>query len=684
MTKSTFRFSTDILRRLGEELNPTPDHGILELVKNSYDADAIKCTISLAEEEKGIQTIQVVDDGVGMTENEIRDGWLVLGRSGKSLDTLSALGRRPSGNKGLGRLAALRLGKGVLLVTRPRGSDKEYRLDIDWKRFDGSKVVEEIPLEIETTARKPKAKDGTEITIRGATGFDRFATTRLARELLLLADPFSDNPSGFQPSLVAPEFADLEKLVKQRYFDAAEYHLTATVNEKGHASAVAKDWRGKALFKANHEDLRVKRADEAYRSPPATFDIWVFKLDAETFSSRKHTLGEVRDWLKVVGGVHLYLRGLRVLPYGEPGHDWLDMNLRRSRSPEERPSTNTTVGRVMLDDRADVLKQKTDRSGLIEGPEYVGLRTFAQEALDWLARERLKLRESKRRKERVEAKADVETKRTKLASTIKNLPAKQRKVVEDRLKQYEKAHERDVSALRQEVQLYRTLGTAGIAAETFAHESTHPIKLIRDNAGLVEKSGRKALKEDYEKLLKTPVERIHRAATSLDAFTGFTLNFVSRDKRRSGRVDVHAVIGRLKDALTPLLDDRRMKMDLDFDERAPSLLGSEAAVESIIANLVLNAVKAVEKSGKERRILIRTRREGERLDLRVMDSGPGIRDIAVDDIWLPGQTTSPDGTGLGLTIVRDTVSDLGGTATAIANGELGGAEIYIELPILGW
>jgi C4-dicarboxylate-specific signal transduction histidine kinase len=69
--------------------------------------------------------------------------------------------------------------------------------------------------------------------------------------------------------------------------------------------------------------------------------------------------------------------------------------------------------------------------------------------------------------------------------------------------------------------------------------------------------------------------------------------------------------------------------------------------------------------------------------LRILDSGPGIRGLNVNEIWLPGRTTLPDGTGLGLTIVRDAVTDLGGKTHAIANSELGGAEIVIELPLQG-
>lgn len=66
----------------------------------------------------------------------------------------------------------------------------------------------------------------------------------------------------------------------------------------------------------------------------------------------------------------------------------------------------------------------------------------------------------------------------------------------------------------------------------------------------------------------------------------------------------------------------------------------------------------------------------------MLDSGPGIRGLEIKDIWLPGQTTTPGGTGLGLTIVRDVVADLGGTVTAVPSGEMGGAEVAIELPVI--
>ena len=189
------------------------------------------------------------------------------------------------------------------------------------------------------TAPRTQAPPGTRIEIRGLkTPVDEAATRKLARELILLSDPFGD-PCGFKPILVAPEFKALEELVDRDYFDDAELQLVADLDAKGQASAKVLDRSGNVRWRSSVEGFK-----NAYRAPAARFEVWVFLIQQSSFEGRAATVGEVRKWLKEVGGIHLYHRGLRVRPYGDPGHDWLDMNLSRSRDPALRPSTNTAIG----------------------------------------------------------------------------------------------------------------------------------------------------------------------------------------------------------------------------------------------------------------------------------------------------------------------------------------------------
>ena len=125
-------------------------------------------------------------------------------------------------------------------------------------------------------------------------------------------------------------------LVQNRYFDDAEFHLSAEIRAGGEVSAKIVDWDGKLLFQAKHSDIASGKR-KTYRCPPAKFDLWVFILNNKTFSLRQSTLQEVRRWLADLGGVHIYYNGLRVSPYGGPDDDWLGMNLQRVRSPERAP-----------------------------------------------------------------------------------------------------------------------------------------------------------------------------------------------------------------------------------------------------------------------------------------------------------------------------------------------------------
>jgi signal transduction histidine kinase len=685
--KAQFRFSTDILSRLGEELNPNPDQGILELVKNSYDADSINCTIELLDTSVPGGTIHIFDDGDGMDIEGIKNGWLLLGKSSKLIRGNSSLGRIPAGSKGLGRLAALRMGKIARLITRPKNQPGfQYELVIDWSLYDKAIIVEDVELTIDANQVSPEIKHGTEIFIENLkVPVDRSEIRRLARNLILLADPFGDSPVGFKPSLIAPEFSDLEKLVEKRYFSDADYHLRAEIDKDGFASAVVEDWKGKELFSANHNELTAGRLLLPYRCPPAIFDIWIYLLDAANFSTRSTTIGEVREWLKEFGGVHLYENDLRVAPYGNPGNDWLDMNLRRARSPEERPSTNTVIGRVSISNKNQTLLQKTDRSGFIEGDAFYELRLFAQDSMEWLANRRMDIARQRRVEEQAKNKQQSRRTKTQLEQIVDKAPQSVKKELEQAINAYDRSRDKEVRDLRKEVQLYRTLSTAGITAVTFAHESSgNPIKVITQSILAIERRAINELGEKYEPLLQKPVEGIKKSLDALAFLGSATLRLVDHEKRRIGRVELNQVILNVLDTFKPFLDGRDVQVESELCVGTPFIRGSEAAIESIITNLINNSLAAFESANViQRKIKIYTSVENNIFTLRVIDNGPGIKGISLRDIWLPGKSTRPNGTGLGLSIVRDTAMDLGGKVDARTQSELGGAELIVQLPLVG-
>ena len=687
MTKAHLRFSTEIVRRLGEELNPTLDKGVLELVKNAYDADATECRVELRNADRRGGTVIVEDNGDGMTADQIADGWLVLGRSSKTPRRRTRLGRIPAGSKGLGRLAALRMGQTARLTTSSRReSTTRHELLIDWDVFDKANIVDEIALEIATTTGKRRYLPGTRVVIDDLrAGFGRVPVKRLARELVLLADPFGDNREGFRPELLAPEFKDLETLVRNRYFDDAEYHLHAELRANGHAVAAVTDWKGQLLYQAEHSDIVGTGRNRPYRCPPATFDLWVFILSQENFSVRQTSVGEVRQWLSEFGGVHFFYNGLRVSPYGGPDNDWLGMNLRRVQNPEERPGTNTSIGRVNVLDQNNHLVQKTDRSGFIEDGAFNELRSFARDSMDWMAIRRLDEAEQRRRRNRVVAPKRSSRAKQRMEDVIAATPRESREDIEKAFASYESSRNREVGLLQKEVQLYRTLSTAGITAATFAHESSaNPFKIISQSIAAIDRRAKEHFGELYATIFKRPIDGIRRAVGSLTVLSTATLKLLDHEKRRIARIDLHELVNDVLLTYRPFFSGRDVEVVKSLAPGTPFLRGQRASVESIITNLLNNSMAAFEDAATQRRVIeISSRISDHRWSLSVSDSGPGITEVRKSDIWLPGRTTRKHGTGLGLTIVRDAVNDLGGEVEALEHGPLGGAVITVHLPILG-
>lgn len=691
MGNASIKFSTDILRRLGEELNPSPAQGILELVKNAYDADATSCHIKLIDIDKPGGSVRITDHGDGMDEDGILNGWLVLGRSKKKLNQLTRLGRQPAGSKGLGRLAALRMGTKAKLITRPRSTPSDlYKLVIDWQKFDDVTLVEDVDLTIvkKVSDDSKKRRSGTSILLKNLTHkITRADVKRLARELLLLADPFNEDPAGFKPTLDAPEYADLAARVQNKYFKDADYHLHATTDKNGLLQATVTDWQGRELFAGNHDDIVSGKKKKKFDCPPITLDLWVFILNQNSFTTKESTLTEVREWLSSFGGVHLYQNGLRVAPYGNPGNDWVEMNLLRSRSPEERPGTNTSIGRISITDSEGLLIQKTDRSGFIESDIFSDLKTIAQYCLEWMAKRRLEVAEIRRAKNRlIESKKSRRSKkRIERVIDEEESPEKKDKL-QEAFTAYSRSRDREVKELQKDVQLYRTLSTAGITAATFAHEASgNPIKVITVAIQNIERRGKKEFLDQYDSVLKRPVDLIRRSLASLSVLGSATLKLVDHEKRRIGRVELHQVIFDVLETFKPFLEGRKVEVVTDLCPGTPYLRAAEAAVESIITNLINNSLTAFEKSPRQKRILlIKTEIEDGIFILHVIDNGPGIDGISIKDMWLPGQTTRPNGTGLGLTIVRDAVKDLSGSVSALERSEeLEGAKISIRIPIIG-
>ena len=202
MLQMPFKPRAQILLQLGEQLIKNENIAILELVKNSYDADAKKVTVNMyAIDSKDNGYIEIYDNGCGMDVDIIRNIWMEPGNSHKKnvveRQERSDLGRLPIGEKGIGRFGVHKLGKVIELVSRMDG-EKEVALKIDWSIFEKAEYLSDVNITIQERVPEvfKNGNTGTYIRIRKlSTNWTRGMLRNLHRALTTLNSPFVSNQS---------------------------------------------------------------------------------------------------------------------------------------------------------------------------------------------------------------------------------------------------------------------------------------------------------------------------------------------------------------------------------------------------------------------------------------------------------------------------------------------------------
>lgn len=102
--KSPFTITPRVIAHLGEDLIKNESIALLELVKNSYDANANSCIVTFSfDEYDELERLSIEDDVDGMSMDIIRNVWLVIGTDYKQkiVKRKENKGRLPLGEKGI-------------------------------------------------------------------------------------------------------------------------------------------------------------------------------------------------------------------------------------------------------------------------------------------------------------------------------------------------------------------------------------------------------------------------------------------------------------------------------------------------------------------------------------------------------------------------------------------------------
>jgi signal transduction histidine kinase len=716
-----FRISPRTMQMLGRENVSSPIVAILELVKNAYDADASQVSVQFQRASTEDGSIVIEDDGEGMDFGGLRNKWMVISTDNKLQEPLTRHGRVKVGEKGIGRLGLDRLSERTTLITHRANADG-LKLTVDWTRYEHDQgQLQEIEHPLEIVPKKRNGRSGATLHLTGLR--DRWTYRdyeALYSDLSLLVPPFETELVDFKIVFDCDEAPELSGVITSPMAAVAEYKLVSELSADGEIHHALTHRSGETVEDSRqwHEAFDGVAEDDRPACDPLRFTLYFYLREASSLRGTGIKKAELLHFLDRFQGVRIYRDGFRVKPYGDPrsDKDWLGLNARRVRSPggpghpigEWKLAENQVVGSIFVTRRDNPdLRDQTNREGLVENQAYYDLRRFVLHGIQFLERERQKRyhRERGKKEPEVEVRPTLVTARQQLQEQAQQL----RKTADDlkgtfaetetptllaladrteSLADHLEAAEETYSEEETERQLMLSLATLGIAMAAFGHETAQAINLVLGHAELV----RQALDYLSDEIRNTAQQNLSvliEAGERIEAWGQFALDRVSRDKRTRLNIDLNQTIETPLKAFEGMLTRRSIDIQLDLADNLPPLRAFAMDIEAILINFITNAITALDPTPLPgRRIFVSTTYDTElnAFQIAFADSGKGIRDEDLDQIWNPLFSTKVDargqpvGTGLGLTIIKNVVEEYDGNIEVDGHGHLGGAEFWVTLP----
>jgi len=663
-----FRFKGKIARLLGRESVSNAIVALTELVKNAYDADATLVVVAFEGVTKSEGRIRIIDNGTGMTYEEFKERWMVVGTDYKERKRVTPSGRIMVGEKGIGRFAVERLARRVEIISKVKGKDTQIRVLIDWDQYESEKsFFDAIENKVFLESKKDPSEHGLELILSELRDkWDASSLQEFMRQMNILIPPVEFARKDFVVEVRTPEFPDLSGEIQSLIFREAFYTLTATLESSGKATYEVVDRDGKRSVETFIDTEKTPQCG------PIKFKLYFYPrgfAKDEKVDYKVLDLAEVRAILDNFHGIRIYRDGFRVKPYGDPGNDWLDLNSKRLIRPGRLfPDNRQVIGIVeIFRDKNPDLIDTTTREGLIRNRAFSDMFNFLERAVEYLS--------IRRRKDRKEEKPPVTVIRAqveRINSAIKrsNIPIP----IKNRVLLTLKGIEESALGL---VMVYRNLASLGITVLGVAHEITNPISTILNysEALLIMVQTGEVDIDQLEKAAKNIRSNILRISEFID----FVVAYNRRKRRKRLKTDLREVLNGVLDGYRAIFQKRGISLITEIDKEPKEVFIYRGDFESILINLITNSLEALRfKSGK-RIIKVSLMFDSEAMHLRFSDNGRGIPIENRELIFEPFFTTKEDGTGVGLKIIREIVQEYGGSVQVLDSELENGATFKVEI-----
>lgn len=701
-----------LLTMLGDQLIKNELIAMVELIKNSYDADAswVKVSfIDFAEDYSLTPSSKIIieDDGCGMSADILRKHWLnpatpdKLKRKAVSLKTPK--GRILQGEKGIGRFAIFKLGKKITITTRRQQQDKdgcfidsaediENVLTYDFSKYDNDFLLEngeekDLFLEhltVELAQRAPtqivkkelslgstkrnRKPYGTKIEITDLkTKWSEERVNRIQQNIGKLQPIFSSHDSSdfsvwiYKDSVIHEAHDsyknDLQNCLNNKSvlkitngsFDCSTNTFSFYINEKPEKlSFEDSDIRGLTQFRRFKE---IENKNETVECGNFNFEFYIFDLNADSENPSKYYLS--REEKKVIKEhrIYLYRDNVRVMPYGDPEDDWLRIDIARGTiRADEYLSNDQVVGCVYISQKENPnLKDKTNREGLIE--EGRALEDFIG-VLQLILRY---LRKKPFAQYLIDKQRKIEIDRikrgrpTELIETAKKQYANDEKTIAF-LKSFENSYNKEKHTLEERIQKTENLAAVGLSIETAAHDVMLLIsKSVEQQEALIKEL---MIGEDIDREELISRLTLIRGTLSMvqSQMKDVQLLFPST-KNKTKNINVLTIIEKVHNLYRRALKEAGIEVEYIKTTQSVVAKATDAVLLQVFINLFDNALYWLKTVNGERKIQILI--DGSQQKILFSDNGPGIKQDDEDYIFEAFYSgKGEEGRGLGLYIAK--------------------------------
>lgn len=693
-----WKFDVSAFRLIGRDLITDRITALFELVKNCYDANAREVTIrfinSGTEDSSTNGIIEITDDGIGMSFEDVRDKWMVIGTSNKRRNPVSPapFNRRCVGEKGIGRFAVDKLGDFVTIHTKQELSNEWLNILIDWNKYfsasqsaDGMKLFTDIDNGYEFIAASDVLEKGTTLKIKGLHDkWEKKDIMHLLRETSRIVSPYMEQKFPFRVHVIADEFG-VDSWADEFKVEASDLATLSGIIDFDKDAG----YQESLQFNKDTGNLDVVRTNiKSFGG--VSMQLYYFDNNARN-AFRKKFPNERID------GIKIYRDGVITTPFAEQEEDSdkkrdiLGIDKRMYVDLFNKVNTRELIGLVNITKVGNPqIIDATNRQDFTDTPEYRELKAFIILQINAFENYKIYLRERKSSnttRKMIKA-GNAVGELNKVLNSIKSNStlemAERLKPLQDAISKAAKDISSAINSQKDEEsehERHESMYMRIMSRREDAINVTHAVKTsmgkIQRQAAFFKNRFPNTTLDKYFKLYAT---QIYSEMRKLERATDEIFDY-SKVNTPPIDINIKELVSYLLKSYHSQFEAEGIDLEMDIEDNL-ILNGNEIVFYDIVQNITDNAIKAM-KSSTIKKFRCTIKAKDDSLFMDFSDTGCGIN--IEDREWVFGlyntKTAEMGGGGIGLYAVRMRVKTMNGIVKVV-DSEFAplGTTIHIELP----